>query len=123
MRLVLPLPLLLSLAAAAPAVAQVAPYPGYGPGVTTGDVHRYEMDRLRNQADQRDALARQQALDTRLTVLELQARRIQPPPSYALQPLRTVEQERAARETATARREATARGVGQIDAWLDRAPQ
>ena len=121
MRLVLPL--LLSLAAAAPAAAQVAPYPGYGHGVTTGDVHRYEMDRLRNQADQRDALARQQALDTRLTVLELQARRIQPPPSYALQPLRTVEQERAARETATARREAAARGVGQIDAWLDRAPQ
>ena len=122
MRLVLPL--LLSLAAATPAVAQVAPYPGYGPGVTTGDVHRYEMDRLRNQADQRDALARQQSLDTRLTVLELQARRVQPPaPAYAPQPLRTVEQERSARETATARRETTTRGVGQIDAWLDRAPQ
>jgi len=122
MRLVLPL--LLSLSVAAPAVAQIAPYTGYGPGVTTGDVHRYEMDRLRNQADQRDALARQQSLDARLTALELQARRVQPPASaYVPQPLRTVEQEKAARETATARREATARGVGQIDAWLDRAPQ
>jgi len=122
MRLVLPL--LLSLAAATPAVAQVSSYPGYGSGVTTGDVHRYEMDRLRNQADQRDALARQQSLNARLTVLELQARRVQPPaPAYAPQPLRTVEQERAARETATARRETTTRGVGQIDAWLDRAPQ
>jgi len=120
----------LSLTALAlPAAAQVAPYPygapNYGPNaVTTGDVHRYEMDRLRAGAQANDALARSQSLNTRLTLQELQARRASTPVEpYRPLPLRSPEQERAAREAATARRETTARGVGQIDAWLDRVPR
>ena len=119
------LALALILAAAAPAAAQVRPYPGAGwPGATIGDVHRYEMDRLRNQSAERDASARQQQLDARLTVLELQAARrpepIQPPPYRAL---RSPEQERALRESATARREQSNQSVGEIDAWLDAGPK
>ncbi len=109
--------------AAAPAGAQVRPW---GPGVygTTGDIHRYEMDRLRARSDANEAMARRQALEARLTILELQARRqpalIEPRPPAEL---RSPEQEREQRQVATARREATAAGVGQIDAWLDRRPQ
>ena len=109
--------------AAAPAVAQVRPY-GAGACGTTGDIHRHEMDRLRARADASEALARRQALEARLTMLELQARRqatpIDPPASPVLG---APEQERRLRQAATARREATAAGVGQIDSWLDRPPQ
>jgi hypothetical protein len=118
----IPMALILCLAAA-PAAAQVRPY---GPGAygTTGDIHRYEMDRLRARSDANEALARRQALETRLTLLELRARRqvtpLDPPAAPAA---RTPEQERSLRQAATARRETTAAGVGQIDAWLDRRPQ
>lgn len=85
------------------------------------DQHRYEMERLRNQADQRQSFARQLQLETRLNRLEIEAARqpesVQPP---AWRAPRTPEEERAAREAATRRREATAAGVGQIDDWLDR---
>ena len=109
---------------AAPAAAQIAPYPGpYVQGQNaTGERHRYEMDRLRIQSDQRTAFARQQQLNSRLTVLELQAaRRPAPVQPEAYRPLRTPEQERAAREAATTRRETTVEGVTQIDDWLDRS--
>ena len=111
-----------------PAAAQVAPYPygapNYGPTAATGDIHRYEMDRLRARAQANDSLARSQSLNTRLTLQELQARRAPTPVEpYQPLPLRSPEQERAAREAATTRRETTARGVGQIDAWLDRVPR
>lgn len=109
--------------AATPAAAQVVPFPGhYGHGPNAiGERHRYEMDRLRAQSDQRATFARQQQLNSRLTVLELQAAR-QPDPIQpeSFRPLRTPEQERAARERATTRRETTVDGVTQIDDWLDR---
>lgn len=109
--------------AAAPAVAQVRPY-GSGSHVTTGDIHRYEMDRLRARSDASEALARRQALDARLTMLELQARRQATPLDPPAAPvLRTPEQERRLRETAADRRQTTAESVSQIDAWLDRRPQ
>ena len=109
--------------AAAPAAAQVPPY-GPGPYPTTGELHRYEMERLRARSDANAALAARQALDARLTLLELQARRQAAPLDPPAAPvLRTPEQERRLRQAATARREATAAGVGQIDAWLDRRPQ
>lgn len=85
------------------------------------DRHRFEMDRLRIQADQREIEARQQQLETRLTRMEVEARRqpepAQPPPYRAL---RSPEEERALRRSATERRQATESGVSQIDAWLDR---
>ena len=100
------------------------PPPGYDPGSAIADQHRIEMDRLRNQAAEREALAQQQRLQTQLTIQQLQAAR-QPtpplPPQTAYAP-RTLEQERQAREAQTARREEMVRGAAEIDAWLDRRP-
>ncbi|MNT44406.1 hypothetical protein D3C72_1809320 [compost metagenome] len=100
------------------------PPPGYDPGSAIADQHRIEMDRLRNQAAERDALAQQQRLQTQLTIQRLQAAR-QPtpplPPLTAYAP-RTPEQERQAREAQAARREEMTRDVTEIDAWLDRRP-
>ncbi|MDP3802557.1 hypothetical protein [Brevundimonas sp.] len=112
---------------AAPAAAQTPSRPPL-PGASAhelnryqADRHRYEMDQLRARADQREALARQLQLETRLNRLGIEAARqpepVQPP---AWRALRTPEEERAAREAASRRRAATAAGVGQIDAWLDR---
>lgn len=119
------LPLSLALAAlGAPAGAQtVPPYvsPGGDPHRYQAGQHRYEIDRLRARADQREAFARQLQLETRLNRLEIEAARqpepLQPPPWRVL---RSPEEERALREAATERRRATAAGLGQIDAWLDR---
>ncbi len=100
------------------------PPPGYDPGSAIADQHRIEMDRLRNQAAEREALAQQQRLQTQLTIQQLEAAR-QPtpplPPQTAYAP-RTLERERQAREAQTARREDVVRGVTEIDAWLDRPP-
>lgn len=85
------------------------------------DRHRYEIDRLRNQADQREAFARRLQLETRLNRLEIEAARqpapLQPP---AWRALRTPQEERALRESATDRRRAATAGANQIDNWLDR---
>lgn len=106
------------------AQAQVAPYPLQArPGLTTGDIHRYEMDRLRSQADQSQALARSQSLQTQMTIQQLQARR--QPPLTASEPARplTLEEARQAREATQARSAAATRSMSQIDDWLDRRPQ
>ena len=117
----------LALAMAAPALAQIPTYPRYGaPGVGTGDMQRYEMERLRQQAQESETLARQQSLQTRLTLFEMQARRQAAPAAVPESPspvLRSLERERAAREAATVRRQSTTEGVGQIDSWLDRQPR
>lgn len=100
------------------------PPPGYDPGSAIADQHRIEMDRLRNQAAEREALAQQQRLQTQLTIQQLEAAR-QPtpplPPSTAYAP-RTLEQERQAREAQDRRRDQMVRGITEIDAWLDRRP-
>jgi len=117
MRPLLPL-LILSLAT--PALAQTRPGEPY-PQMSVGERHRYEMDRLRAINDGQAALARQQATQSRLTVLELEAARRPAPPLPAPTPyVPSPEQERAEREAATTRREATQDAVGQIDDWLDR---
>lgn len=119
------IPLILALAAVAgSARAQIAP-PPFAPGVDPhrhqADQHRYEIDRLRAGADQREAFARQLRFETRLNRMEIEAARqpepVQPPLSRVL---RSPEEERAFRESATERRRAAAAGVSQIDAWLDR---
>ncbi len=99
------------------------PPPGYDPGSAIADQHRIEMDRLRNQAGEREALAQQQRLQTQLTIQQLQAARqptppLPPPTAY----VRSPEEERQAREAQAARREEMMRGVTEIDAWLDRRP-
>ncbi|MEJ6788952.1 hypothetical protein BrevBR_05315 [Brevundimonas sp. BR2-1] len=118
---------LLMLAAPAPAPAQV---PQVRPGLSTPDLHRYqaeqhryEIDRLRARADQREMDARLHETEARLNRLRIEAARqpepVLPPPYRAL---RSPEEERALRLSAEQRRRATANGVGQIDAWLDRRP-
>ncbi|MFK4058005.1 hypothetical protein [Brevundimonas sp. NPDC046655] len=120
---------LLLVAAPVAATAQTWPgWPGppplgYDPGSAIADQHRIEMDRLRNQAAEREALVQQQRLQTQLTILQLQAARqptppMPPPTAYVLSP----EEARQAREAQTARREEMVRGVTEIDAWLDRRP-
>ena len=99
------------------------PPPGYDPGSAIAYQHRIEMDRLRNQAAEREALAQQQRLQTQLTIQQLEAARqpnLPSPPPVAY--VRSPEQERQAREAQTARREEMVRGVTEIDAWLDRRP-
>ncbi len=85
------------------------------------DQHRHEMDRLRAQADQREAFTRQIEAETRLNRLRIESARppepLQPVPYRAL---RSPEEEQALRLSAGDRHRATARGLGQIDAWLDR---
>lgn len=121
-----PLAALLMLAAA-PVQGQVPKVrPGPSPldlHRSQADQHRYEIDRLRIQADQREMNARLHGTETRLNRLRIEAARqsepVQPPPYRAL---RSPDEERALRLPAEERRRATAEGVGQIDAWLDRQP-
>ena len=99
------------------------PPPGYDPGSAIAYQHRIEMDRLRNQAAEREALVQQQRLQTQLTIQQLEAARqptppLPPPTAY----VRSPEEERQAREAQTARREEMVRGAAEIDAWLDRRP-
>jgi hypothetical protein len=111
---------------AGPALAQDWPPRPGAPAVDhhryQADRHRAEMDRLRARADQREALARQLEFETRLNRQRIEAARqpepVQPP---AWRALRTPEEERAAREAATRRRQSTTAGVSQIDGWLDRS--
>jgi hypothetical protein len=126
MNAIAPMTVLLMLAAA-PVQAQV---PQVRPGLSTLDLHRYQadqhryaMDRLRAQADQREMEVRMSSTEARLNRLRIEAAR-QPdpvvPPPY--RPLRSPEEERTLRLSAKERNRATAAGVGQIDAWLDRQP-
>lgn len=95
--------------------------PAVDPHRYQADQHRFEMDRLRAQAEQREAFARQLEIETRLNRQRIEAARlpepIQPPASRAL---RSPEQERDLRQSASGRRAATVSDVAQIDAWLDR---
>lgn len=112
---------------AAPVAAQAQTWqpragaPAVDPHRYQAHQHRFEMDRLRAQAEQREAFARQLEIETRLNRQRIEAARlpepIQPPASRAL---RSPEQERALRQSASGRRAATVSDVGQIDAWLDR---
>lgn len=113
--------------AATPALAQVQtwqPRPGeptIDPGRYQADQHRLEMERLRLQAEQRETFARQLEIEARLNRQRIEAARrpepIQPPATRAL---RSPEEERALRLSASGRRAAAASDTGQIDAWLDR---
>lgn len=117
--------LIVALAAVAGSAAAQVPPPVAYPPVDAHryqlDRHRYEMDRLRAQADQRQGFADRLQLESRLTLQRLEASRL-PEPATTLvpTPLWSPEQARAARQSATERRAATASAVGEIDAWLDR---
>jgi hypothetical protein len=120
--------LLAALLPGAAARAQSVPTPAtvqpwMQPNLTVGDLHRLEMDRLRNQADQNQALAQSQALQTQMTLQSLQAQR-QPPlatpaPVYAP----TLEEAQRQRQATEASAAAAAQATSQIDSWLDRGPR
>ncbi len=119
--------LVLTLLAAAPSVAQAQTWqprpgaPAVDPHRHQADQHRLEMERLRAQAEQRAAFARQLELETGLNRQRLEsARRPEPVQPAPLPALRSPEEERALRRSASDRRRATSGEVGQIDAWLDR---
>lgn len=117
----------LTVLAATPALAQVQTWqprpgvPAIDPGRYQADQHRLEMERQRLQSEQRESFARQLGIEARLNRQRLEAAR---PPETILSPgpraLRSPEEERALRLSASERRAATASDVGQIDAWLDR---
>lgn len=119
--------LVLTALAITPAMAQAQTWqprpgaPAIDPHRYQADQHRLEMDRIRAQADQREALARQLEIETRLNRQRIEAARlpepVQPPAPRAL---RSPEEERALRQSASGRRAAAASEVGQIDSWLDR---
>ncbi len=117
--------ILLSVLSAGAASAQVQVYAPGQPyiGDPMADRLRDRMESQRLQSEQRAAYARQHQLNTRLTEMELRAQR-QPAPYVPLVDTpASPDAQRRAREAATARREATAAGVNQIDSWLDRRPQ
>ena len=127
MRRLIILPALIAAACATPALAQTPPYaspyatyPG-GVPAAIADQHRYANDRLRLQAQNNAALARQQQVETRQRLMQIEAAR-EPTASVTApaRPLYDVAQERALREGAAVRREESRQGVTQIDDWLDR---
>lgn len=109
--------------AAGPASAQVyAPGQPYV-GDPMADRLRDRMESQRIQSEQRALYSSQHQLNARQTEAEIRAQR-QPAPYVPLVDVPpSPDAQRRAREAATARREATSAGVGQIDNWLDRAPQ
>lgn len=109
---------LITLAVAAPVTAQT----WMGPGVSQGDLQRYRIEQQRLRSAEQAAFARQQALNSRLTQLEVEAARQPEPYIPYVAPLpRTGTTPSVA--GATQRREAVSEGVGQIDDWLDRRPR
>lgn len=114
------------LLAAAPVAAQTPPAPVPPGGAMDAhryqaDRHRFEMDRLRADADRRQIEAQQLETEARLRRLEIEAaRQTELPREPAVRALRSPEEERALRESATRRRQAVAGGAAEIDAWLDR---
>lgn len=117
----------LTLFAAPPALAQVQTWqprpgePAIDPGRYQAEQHRFEMERLRAQAEQREVFARQLEIEARLNRQRIEAARPpEPIQSPDPQALRSPEEGRALRLSASGRRVATVSDVGQIDAWLDR---
>ncbi len=115
---------LIVLAASTGAMAQT-----WGPGRPyigdpLADQQRQRIEIQRQQSADQAAFARQHQLDARLTQLEIQAQR-RPEPAAPLVGTAppSPEQQRQARERATAQRRSTVAGVTQIDDWLARSPR
>lgn len=101
-----------------PVAAQVHAWPGHEahPAVVL-ERHRAVDAAQRARSDDQAAFARQQQIEARRTRLELQAAR-QARPQPTPSPL-----DRPAALPSAARNETTRQTVGEIDAWLDRAPE
>lgn len=127
------LPFLLLLIAAqcgAAGLAQAQPWPGwpgpppagYSASATTAEQHRQAIEQLRAQADQREAEAERQRLQTDRVLRLLEGARIPapaPPPATAYAP-RLAPLPPPARLAPPLDQDAA--GVPEIDAWLSRQP-
>lgn len=94
------------------------PPPGYDPHRAAAEQHRQAIEQLRLQAEQREIEARQNRLESALTVQRLEAARA-PPPAL---PQAAAHAQPPAPVTLPAPADQTARGVDEIDAWLNRRP-
>lgn len=121
---------LILLFGAAPLAASAQTWPGwpgpppagYDPHVARAEQHNQAMERLRLQADQREADAARMRLQTERALRQLEAARLPAPaapPATAYAPRPT-----ALPAPATLRPplDQTAPGVTEIDAWLSRPP-
>lgn len=122
----------LALAALCLSTLAVAPAPASAQGWMPGQPYigdpladrlRDRMEIQRLQSAEQAAFARQQALNARLTELEIRAARQPEPYIPRVAVPATPDERRRAREAATARRQAVAAEVSQIDDWLARDPR
>lgn len=81
------------------------------------------MERRRQQNDRLADYAQQYRTQTRLSLLELRARRQPEPHVPMVETAPNPDRAALVAETAAVRREAVSAGVGQIDAWLDHDPR
>jgi hypothetical protein len=118
------------LLAVAPLSAQAQTWPGwpgpapagYDPHIARAEQHAQAMERLRLQADQREAEAARMRLQTSQTLQRLETARSPAPatpPATAYAPRPAALPEPA---TLTPPLDQTAPGVTEIDAWLSRPP-
>lgn len=121
---------LILLFGAAPLAASAQTWPGwpgpppagYDPHVARAEQHNQAMERLRLQADQREADAARMRLQTERALRQLEAARLPAPAAppataYAPRPITL-----PAPATLTPPLDQTAPGVTEIDAWLSRPP-
>ena len=92
------------------------PPAGYDPSIARAEQHNQAMERLRLQADRREADAARMRLQTERTVRQLEAARAPapatpPPTAYAPRPT-----------PLPAPADQKAPGAAEIDAWLSRSP-
>ncbi|MCZ4108776.1 hypothetical protein O3U67_11840 [Brevundimonas diminuta] len=118
------------LLCAAPLSAQAQTWPGwpgpppagYDPHIARAEQHAQAMERLRLQADQREAEAARMRLQTSQTLQRLEAARS---PTPATPPATTYAPRPTALPAPAPLRpplDQTAPGVTEIDAWLSRPP-
>jgi hypothetical protein len=114
---------LLPLLLAAPAAAQTRPDPFAAfprTGVTVGEAHRYENDRLRARAQEQSDFAWRGRVEADARLRDLQTARQPAVPYQESYTAPSLEAQRARWERETTRRESVQQGVGQIDDWLYR---
>ena len=116
------LALILSMAAGSASAQVYAPNQPYV-GDPMADRLRDRMEMQRLQSQQQADFARQYQLNSRLTEMDIRSRRQAEPRIPLIEVTPSPDAQQRARAAATARREAVATGVGQIDDWLTPPPR
>lgn len=99
------------------------PHPGQNParnpGASMAEQHRWEMERLRAEADRQAAFAARQQLETQLALMRLEAARQASPAPVSIARTAGATPPFPAQAGPTSQTRIGA--ASQIDAWLDRA--